>query len=304
MYYVIREKQNIGEHFLKVVRESGRLEKLREASTIILKPNISGNLNWDNHSITGLYLLKEVLAAVLRSNKDALVYIGESDSRQGRYAYRKFQRLNFPDCLKIETSEIGRVKMLDLTRDNLKKAKDGKFVFFNKRNGFPSFSKKLLNADFLISISNVKTHMMCKYTGACKNLFGCLPDSDKSIYHGYIHKVIHDVNLLIKPDICIVDGFRGMQGNGPTKGESVDFRFMVFSDNSVEADFTAAGLIGINPMKVKYLKLISMACGKYKELRIPDAVFNARKPDLKFRIKFRLKGILAAAGYKILRHGI
>ena len=154
MHFIIREKQNIGEDFLKAVRDSGGLDKLRKASTVVLKPNISGNLDWDNHSSTGLYLLKEVLAAVLRINKDALVYIGESDSRQGRYAYRKFHNLNLPDCIDIELSQTGRVRMLDLSRDNLKQAKDGKFVFFSKRNGFPSFSKKLMNTDFLISLSN------------------------------------------------------------------------------------------------------------------------------------------------------
>lgn len=304
MILIINDKNDVAEGFLKIVEKSKSMAKLKSAVSIVIKPNLSGSLDWSSNSVTGLYLLKLIINIILKINDKAFVYIAESDSRYNRFAYLKFQRLNLPKALGLVPESAGRVFLLDMTRDHLIANKNRDSIFFSERNGFMALSEKLMKADYLINLTNVKSHLICTYTGACKNLFGCLSNFDKSIYHGNIHKVIHDVNLVVKPDINLVDGFTGMQGNGPTKGEHVDFGFMVFSDSAVEADFTAAGLVGINPRKVKYLRLIADSMGGSKSLCIPDAIAKIKKPEKLQRIKLRLKGFIAAVGYKVLRRGI
>jgi uncharacterized protein (DUF362 family) len=304
LHFIIHEKKDIGKHFMKTVVETGKFDQLKNASAVVIKPNFAGSKNWDNNSITAMPLLKEVVTQVLVNNDSAKVYIAESDSIYGRHAERKFKLLGLPESLGLELMGSGRVGILNITRDRRVQIKNDGFLFFSKRNGFPILSKTVTEADFTISLANVKTHNLCLYTGACKNLFGCLAKSDKNIYHGNIHKVIHDVNLVVKPDISILDGFRGMQGNGPTDGEPVDFGFMIFSDYAAEADFAAMHMVGLNPMKIKYLKLISRHFDPSFFKFAPGGKLQIKKPDLKIRVRMFFKRLLVIIGYKLIRRGI
>ena len=105
-----------------------------------------------------------------------------------------------------------------------------------------------MDADFKVSFANLKTHSVTNYTGASKNLFGCLPDFEKSHYHPYIHNVIHDLVISIAPDLSIVDGFYGMEQNGPCNGFATNFGFTVFADNAVSADLCASHLTGFKKL--------------------------------------------------------
>ena len=107
-----------------------------------------------------------------------------------------------------------------------------------------------------MSLSNSKTHMRTGFTGACKNLFGCLPALDKSLYHPQIHKVIHDLTIAISPQLSIVDAFYAMEGNGPSEGRAIDCGYLVFSSDATEADLCASESAGLIPAQIKYLSYL------------------------------------------------
>ena len=79
-------------------------------------------------------------------------------------------------------------------------------------------------ADFIVSAAKLKTHGLAYYTGAVKNLFGCIPGLEKPAMHAkYPSKtdfssMIVDLCELLKPGFSIIDGVIGMEGAGPSGG--------------------------------------------------------------------------------------
>jgi uncharacterized protein (DUF362 family) len=55
------------------------------------------------------------------------------------------------------------------------------------------------------------------------------------------------------PHLAIIDGFEAMEGNGPSKGERVDWRIALASTDWLAADVTAARLMGFELDEVGYL---------------------------------------------------
>ncbi|MFH1738250.1 MAG: DUF362 domain-containing protein [bacterium] len=141
-------------------------------------------------------------------------------------------------------------------------------------------SRLLLDPDnFIISSAVLKTHDRVVTTLSLKNIvFGApLKDegwhwgidpskglrSDKPTTHGGGPKGIN-YNLFalaprLHPDLSIIDGFEGMEGNGPSSGTPVDHRVAVVSTDWLAADRVGVELMGVDFSKVGYLNYCAMA---------------------------------------------
>lgn len=121
------------------------------------------------------------------------------------------------------------------------------------------FPETVLKADLLVSMPKLKTHHWAGVTLSLKNMFGLIPGAvygwPKNILHwAGIHESILDINsTLPTPQFAIVDGIIGMEGNGPIQGEPRHCGALIFGDDLVAVDATAARLMTIDPMKIRFL---------------------------------------------------
>jgi uncharacterized protein (DUF362 family) len=118
-----------------------------------------------------------------------------------------------------------------------------------------------LDIDVIISLPKLKTHHFTGITCSIKNLLGMAAGTvygwPKNLFHIIgLDKSIADLFVSIKPHFAIVDGVVAMEGNGPLHGESVQFGLIIMGDNLPAVDAICAGLIGLDPLKIDYLKLI------------------------------------------------
>jgi uncharacterized protein (DUF362 family) len=92
---------------------------------------------------------------------------------------------------------------------------------------------------------------------------GMFAQSDKPILHGGgAHGI--SVNLamlapLLHPSLSVIDGFEGMEGNGPIGGTPVDHRVCAVSLDYLAADTVGASLMGIDPGNIGYLYYLAAA---------------------------------------------
>jgi uncharacterized protein (DUF362 family) len=81
--------------------------------------------------------------------------------------------------------------------------------------------------------------------------------SYKSLLHGSgVHGINYNLYALAKqlhPDLAVIDGFEGMEGNGPTLGTAIDHRVCVVSQDWLAADRVGIELMGIDFTKIGYL---------------------------------------------------
>lgn len=126
---------------------------------------------------------------------------------------------------------------------------------------------------YIVSVARMKTHDRVVATLSLKNIvfgapikdtgFSWTPQakpgakSDKAIGHGSgfrgINFNLYSLAKQLHPHLSLIDGFEGMEGNGPNSGTPVDHRVCVASTDWLAADRVAIELMGIDFAKVGYL---------------------------------------------------
>ncbi|MDR0796294.1 MAG: DUF362 domain-containing protein [Tannerella sp.] len=127
--------------------------------------------------------------------------------------------------------------------------------------------------NFVMSVGRMKTHDRVVATLSLKNVVVGAPikepgyswgadrrkeaRSDKAIVHGNGFRGIN-YNLFalayhIRPDLAFVDGFEGMEGDGPNNGTPVDHKICIAGFDWLAVDRVGLELMGIDPGRVGYL---------------------------------------------------
>ena len=128
---------------------------------------------------------------------------------------------------------------------------------------------------FVISAAKIKTHNMVVATFSLKNVVvgsaikepspapGVMGISDKPIIHGNgvlgINYNLAALASRLHPHLAVIDGFEGMEGEGPLIGTPVDHRVCVVSTDWLAADTVSAELMGFGIGKIGYLTYCAQA---------------------------------------------
>ena len=126
--------------------------------------------------------------------------------------------------------------------------------------------------NFVMSVARMKTHNTVVATLSLKNLVLGAPLKDPGyMHHGIANatsgkRIIHgngyrafNYNIYalaqhVRPDLAFVDGYDGMEGNGPTQGTPVDHRICVAGLDWMSVERVCLELMGIDPANIGYLK--------------------------------------------------
>ncbi len=118
-------------------------------------------------------------------------------------------------------------------------------------------SKEAMDADVVINLPKVKSHVQLTLTMGVKNLFGCVPGKMKAWWHMEAGKdsarfgtMLVETARAIAPDLTIVDGIVGHEGNGPSGGEPRDLGVLGASTDVFALDWAIATLLQANPMSI------------------------------------------------------
>ena len=65
--------------------------------------------------------------------------------------------------------------------------------------------KTVLDADAVVDLPLMKTHEFTAYSGAIKNLFGCVPSNRRIYLHPYLPEVFYRLYTIFKPQLTIMD---------------------------------------------------------------------------------------------------
>ncbi len=117
------------------------------------------------------------------------------------------------------------------------------------------FYKEILEADRFINIPIAKNHSEARLTMCLKNMMGAIGGWRGRIHVG-LHQNIADMNLLLRPDLHVLDATRIMLRNGPSGGslEDVAVKNLVFAGaDPVALDAIGTGLFGMKPADIGYI---------------------------------------------------
>jgi ferredoxin len=146
----------------------------------------------------------------------------------------------------------------------------------------------VMEADAVIVVSKLKTHLLTNMTAATKNLFGVIPGMEKASFHGRLEdpldfsRMLVDLNELVRPTLQIIDAVVAMEGDGPNSGDPRKVGAILASPSYAAADVAAARLIGFDPMSVPTVLAalergilddnlgITIKGGSIDDLKVPD----------------------------------
>jgi uncharacterized protein (DUF362 family)/Pyruvate/2-oxoacid:ferredoxin oxidoreductase delta subunit len=120
--------------------------------------------------------------------------------------------------------------------------------------------RPLAEADVVISLPKLKTHVLTTFTGATKNLFGVIPGVRKAGYHVALTRLddfadmLLDVTALANPALVVMDAVVGMDGDGPSGGGIFPIGLLMAATSSIALDVVAAQVVGIPPRQVPMLR--------------------------------------------------
>ena len=168
-------------------------------------------------------------------------------------------------------------------------------------------SKEAMNADVVINLPKVKSHMQLTMTMGVKNLFGCVPGKMKAWWHMEAGKdaerfgeMLVETAKAIAPNLTIIDGIIGHEGNGPSGGEPRDLGILGASTNVFALDRAFIEILNVDPSLVPTLAAQARLglCQDFNEIAFPyctpeELLVNDWKlPDALMPIDFGLPRVL------------
>jgi len=120
---------------------------------------------------------------------------------------------------------------------------------------------------YIISLALPKSHDNFVFTGCSKNMVGCVVENRTSVHALKAHERLFLNNMVkankpawknlvriiesVKPDFAVLDGFTGMEGDGPALGKVVKLGVVLAGLDCVALDILAGKICGFE--KIPYL---------------------------------------------------
>lgn len=225
------------------IAELGGIETfVQKGDTVVIKANISGGNPQRPGSYTSVEVTDELSRMIWEIGVTPVVVDADM-------IWTEFWQV---------ASAQGYISWADHATATLKNLSETKLAYFDFGGVLEKslIAKILLNADVIVSLATMKTHLLTGVSLGMKNMYGTFPQMDKAIFHKMgIEQVIFQVNKAFPPNLTIIDGTIGGDGMGPLSCDPVNFNTIVASGNVVTADAVACTLMGVDPLTIEHIRL-------------------------------------------------
>ncbi len=273
-----RVQENTAEILKEAVKNAG----LRGKKRVYVKPNMS-HPEYLPGVVTCPELISELVGLLRDGNNEVIV--GESNG------------FNYPCWGAFKGTGIeAAVKKAGGSVINLSEDKVVKVNFPSTRSPVKALfmPKTVMDADATVDMALMKTHEFAMYSGAIKNLFGCVPSNRRIYLHPYLNEVFYRLYTIIKPQLTVMDARVAIEGNGPTKGDPVKMGLMLTSNCALATDVVASRIMGLKIEEISYLNYIARKTGlqpdavKVEGVQVAEVARNFKRPRIDLPVKAQI----------------
>jgi uncharacterized protein (DUF362 family)/NAD-dependent dihydropyrimidine dehydrogenase PreA subunit len=216
---------------------------LRPGMKVLLKVNLIGPKTSESAAVTHMEFVR-ALARILKS-KGCIVWVG--DSAGGAIAGVAPTERGFQVSGLAQVAWEEEIILKNFEREGVVA------VSPPGREAVKLYlAKPMFDADLVINLPKLKSHMSGIYTGAVKNLFGCVPGLKKAEYHKQapspheLGAILCDIHQCLKVGLHIMDGVSAMEGEGPTAGKVYPAHKILLSQDPLALDTVAVKMLGLD----------------------------------------------------------
>ncbi|MCW4053360.1 MAG: DUF362 domain-containing protein [Candidatus Bathyarchaeota archaeon] len=266
----------------EILKEAVRNSSLCGKQTIFVKPNMS-HPEYLPGVVTNPALISQLVGLLRDENSN--VIIGESNG------------FNYPCRGAFEKTGIeAAVKKAGGTVINLSEDKVVKIKFQSRHSPVKELflPKTVLDADAVVDVALMKTHEFAIYSGAIKNLFGCVPSNRRIYLHPYLGEVFYRLYTVLNPQLTVMDARVAIEGNGPTKGTPVKMDLILTSNCALATDVIASKIMGLKIEEISYLEYITRKTSLQDDainvqgLQVTEVARNFERPRIDLPVKLQM----------------
>ncbi len=122
-------------------------------------------------------------------------------------------------------------------------------------------ARPVVEADVIVNVPKLKTHVLTLFTGCVKNTYGAIPGFGKARIHAQAPRPVPfsrhvvDVYSLVRPALHIMDAVVAMEGDGPSGGRPKHVGAILAGTDPVAVDAVAARMIGYRDGQVPTVRI-------------------------------------------------
>jgi len=224
-----------------------------KGAKVLVKPNVALPAKSGTGIVTDARVVEAVTKLVLERNPKRVV-IGEGSS----VGYDLPIRLDSIHCMEaagvVEVARKLDVEFVDLNRDEHVKVRAPDAYVMERF----AIARTVLEADVIISVPVIKTHIRTGITCGLKNMKGVLPGDEKKLTHKRgLDRAIVDLNRVAKPIFTIVDGIIGVQGAWGSESDGIDsvpLGLIIAGGDVVAVDAVCASIAGFDVRGILHIQ--------------------------------------------------
>lgn len=228
-------------------------DKLSEYKHLLIKPNLvsvyheSGMDKKDYPESTDPRVFDAVIAYFIKYNKNIVIIESSGKPMPTMTSFRvsginRIAKYYQVGLVPLETECVNRYM--------LPKAEVMKEVYI------PHILEEVIRGEsFYISVPKLKTNLYTRVTLGFKNAMGTIPYFLRERNHNYhINKKLADLLYLFQPNLVVIDGIIGGEGNTPAPVDPVEVGVIISGNNAVEVDRVGTRFIGFDPEEIPLIQ--------------------------------------------------
>ncbi len=279
----VESQVEVARSFGKLIRPLGAEGDLADVSSVVLKPNVCWAEDWKTGSTTCPQLVLAVVQWLRDLGIDDITLA--EGSMVGNDTIQCLDKLGF-----MELARELDLRVVDLNRDDVVALEVPKPHVFEKMD----IARTIAECEYFINMPVMKTHINTLVTVSMKNLKGVISHKWKRKLHFMgLDGGIADLASVATPDLIIVDGLVGQEGQGPLTGTPANAGVLLAGRDPLAVDFATSKAMGFDPLQVKHIAYFAEAAGIDLASFKPDVIGeNLDELDIEFeKPSFSLQGV-------------
>jgi uncharacterized protein (DUF362 family) len=246
VYCPCHDPKRVRQALETIVSLLGLEQQIRTLRTLLLKPVLVEARRPDEHITTHPVLLGELVRLLKEISGDYADILVAEGSGHERDTENLLIATGTEQVLETES-----VRFVDLNVEDLETHSQRDKTYYQSFR----LPKLWFAADYRINLPRLKTHHRTGVSLGMKSLFGCVPGS----IYGFPKNILHWLSTprsivsladVLSPELTIVDGIVGIEGNGPLNGKLRCSKVLIAGTSVASVDLVSASLAGCSPLLI------------------------------------------------------
>jgi uncharacterized protein (DUF362 family) len=235
-----------------LMRIGGLRPILRDGQTVVIKPNLVTPEKAKERGLMTDVRIVEALVKEIQKTARCRIIIAEGCATKTVDGRDLTTADAFRENGYVDLARRYGVELKDLNTDQRRPVRIPGLVAHPE---YP-MPETIMACDVLIDVPVLKTHTIATVTLGIKNMFGLMPMPKNQYHGGGLLQTLVDINKIRRPDLVVVDGLVGTEGNGPLSGTPIKMDVVLAGRDVLAVDTVAATVMGFD---ARSIPLLSMA---------------------------------------------